>query len=43
MTTSVPCCSRIYHGADNEALARFAQQAQRLDGSTDEVMQWKID
>ena len=36
--------SRIYHGADNEALARvFAQQAQRLGGSTDEVMQWKID
>ena len=36
--------SRIYNGADNPALARvFAQQAQRLGGHTEEVIQWKLD
>ena len=36
--------SRIYQGADNPALARvFAQQAQRLGGHTEEVIQWKLD
>ena len=36
--------SRIYKGADNDALARvFAQQAERLGGHTDEVIQWKVD
>ena len=36
--------SRIYNGADNPALARvFAQQAQRLGGHTEEVLQWKLD
>lgn len=36
--------SRIYNGADNPALAKvFAQQAQRLGGHTEEVVQWKVD
>jgi len=36
--------SRIYNGADNSALAKvFAQQAQRLGGHTEEVVQWKVD